>query len=174
MKSLDVLQGFSSLIKECTSTTHYETFQIYCLRTTETKYYNTLCLKNTADELSLMNKLTFIKVSWNKIYLSLYHNSKADREVMETFVCDQNMQENLYSRLASDLNENKDLSVMIINVSSMLGYRANKLQFTNGLSMHDSLTNLVLRECFISDEISTMMSSYIEKRVIPYQITKVL
>ena len=163
IKDLDILHSFQKLINECISSSNHETLQFFGFRATETKYYNTLCLKNTADELSLMNKLTVLRVSWNKVYISLYPDSKSDMEVTETFIIDSNMQENAYSRLASDLNENKDLSVMMVNVSSVLGYRANKQQFSSGLNMNDSITNLVLRDCFLSDEVSVMMSSYIEK-----------
>ena len=163
IKNLDILHSFRKLINECISSSNHETLQFFGFRATETKYYNTLCLKNTADELSLMNKLTVLRVSWNKVYISLYPDSNSDMEVTETFIIDSNMQENAYSRLASDLNENKDLSVMMVNVSSVLGYRANKQQFSSGLNMNDSITNLVLRDCFLSDEVSVMMSSYIEK-----------
>ena len=165
IKNHGILHCFSDLIKECVNCTQIdsETFQLFGFKTAETKYYNTLCLKNGVDELSLMNKLALFKTAWNKIYLSLYHNSKPDKELIEIFVMDQNMQENLYSRIAEELNNNKDLSVMIINASSLLGYRANRQQLSSGLDMNDSITNLVIRECFISEETSVMLSSYIEK-----------
>ena len=163
IKNHGILHCFSDLIKECINCTQIETFQLFGLKTAETKYYNTLCLKNGVDELSLMNKLALFKIAWNKIYLSLYHNSKADKELIEIFVMDQNMQENLYSRLAEELNNNKDLSVLIINASSLLGYRANRQQLNSGLDMNDSITNLVMRDCFISEDTSVVLSSYIEK-----------
>lgn len=91
----------------------------------------------------------------------MHHNSEADKDQIEMFVVDQNIQENVYSRLAVELNRNKNLSVIIINASSLLGFRASKQQLSRGLNMNDSITNLVIRDCCLSDETSAMISSYI-------------
>ena len=162
MNDHDVLQTFSDFINHCISSTHPEPVQLFGLKTAETKYYNTLCLNNTVDELSLMNKFTLTKIVWNKVYLSLHHNSEVDKDLIEMFLVDQNIQENVYSRLAVELNRNKNFSVMIINAASLLGFRASKQQLSSGLNMNDTITNLVIRDCCISDETSAMMSSYIE------------
>ena len=44
----------------------------------------------------------------------------------------------------------------------MLGFRASKQQLSRGLNMNDSITNLVIRDCCLSDETSAVMTSYIE------------
>ena len=50
-----------------------------------------------------MNKFTLTKIVWNKVYFSLHHNSEADEDQIEMFVVDQNIQENVYSRLAVEI-----------------------------------------------------------------------
>ena len=157
--SLDVIQNFVSLTKHCIKNPHMEFIQMFCMKTMETKFYNTQCLSNIIDELSLMNKLGVSRISWNKIYLSLYHE---DRELIESYVIDKNMQENAYSRIASELNVNKNLSVMIVNASSLLAHGANSQQIIDGFNMYKWITNLVMRNCVLTDEASILMSSYIK------------
>ena len=73
------------------------------------------------------------KMSWNNIYLSLhYWDNKTDIELIESFVIDKNIQENVYSRIASELNANKDLAVLIVNLTALLAYRANNQWLHHG------------------------------------------
>ena len=156
IENLDVIQNFITVTKNCVKDPHVETIRMFCMKTIEAKFYNTQCLSNIIDELSLMNKLGANRISWNKIYLSLYHE---DRELIESYVIDKNMQENAYSRIASELNVNKNLSVMIVNASSLLAHRANNQQIMHGFNMCKWITNLIMRDCVLTDEASALMSS---------------
>ena len=72
------------------------------------------------------------------------------------------MQENAYSRIASELNVNISLSVMIVNASSLLAHRANSQQIIDGFNMNKFVTHLIMRDCVLTDEASILMSSYIK------------
>ena len=99
IQTLDVIENFIKFTKHCVKNAQTETLQIFCLKTIETKFYNTQCLSNTTDDLSIMNKIGVTrKFCWNYIYLSLhYRDNKTDTELIESFVIDKNIQENIYT-----------------------------------------------------------------------------
>ena len=72
------------------------------------------------------------------------------------------MQENAYSRIASELNVNKNLSVMIVNASSLLAHTANNQQIMDGFNLNKIVTHLIMRDCVLTNEASILMSSYIK------------
>ena len=159
IRSLDVIENFINLTKDFVKSACTEAFRMFCIKTIETKFYNTQCLWNSTDEHSIMNKIGVNRASWNKIYLSLYHDNE---ELIECFVLDKNVQENVYSRIASQLNANKDLSVVIVNPSSLLAYRANNQQIIYGLNVNQWMTSFIMRDCLVTDEASTLMSACIK------------
>ena len=165
--SLDVIENFIKFTKDCVKkfNAHTETLRMFCLKTMETKFYNTQCLSNTTDDLSIMNKIGVNRtISWNKIYLSIYYRGdKTDTELIASFIIDKNVQENAYSRIASELNANKALAVLIVNPTSLIAYRANDQQIINGFTMASKwITSLIMRCCVLTDEASSLISSYIK------------
>ena len=159
---LNVVDSFGELIRNCVNCDSCNTCQMYCYKNLSTEPYADTKSLQYLDKICLLNKLS-PETTCNKIYLSLYHVAQNDKQLMETFVIDTNIQENLYCTIASKLYENKNLSVMIINTSSLLAYRANKEQFRNSFNMNDFINKLILKDCFISDETSVLLSSFIEK-----------
>ena len=160
-----MIENFVKLTKHCVKNARNETLQMFCLKSLETKFYNTQCLSNTTDDLSIMNKVGVTrKISWNNIYLSLhYQDDKADTELIECFVIDKNIQENVYSRIASELNVNKDLAVLIVNPTALLAYRANDQQIINGFTMANKcITSLIMRCCVLTDEACALISTFIK------------
>ena len=64
------------------------------------------------------------------------------------------------SRIASELNANKNLAVLIVNPTALLAYRANNI---NGFTMANKwITSLIMRCCVLTDETFSLMSTYIK------------
>ena len=165
IQHFNAIECFNELIKNCAMCDYSSTWQIYCFKNMEIELND---FSNIHDEKSfevekicLLNKI-ILGNTWNKIYLSLYHNIHSDKKLLETFVIDINKKENAYWKIASELLRNTNLSVMIINTSSLIGYRANTEQFNNSFNVNNFINKIVLRNCFISDETSVLLSSFIE------------
>jgi len=153
--------AFCQVVQICVNHCTLGSSKLFFLKNSEISFYDKADMYHfgpPVDRLALLNKLNFTGINSNKLYLSICN---AFRNSIECFVVNKNTEEILYSKIASWLYTNKQLSVVIVNVSTMIGYRANEQQISDGLAMNNSITNLILKECCIDDEIAEIISCYI-------------
>ena len=90
--------------------------------------------------------------------MSLYNAYNSDDYLTEIFLIDNNIYEVAYATLASSLYSYKHLSVIILNMSSIICYRVNDQQLSHGLSMIDTVNSLIPKDCCIGDETAGLIS----------------
>ena len=160
ISNLNPPETFSQTAKLCANECVLGTSKLLCFKNSEVKCHEDILLNSgSVDDLALLNKLNFTEFNWNKLYLSL-HNTNGN--LMEGFVIDKNSEETLYCKIASELYTERKYSVVIVNVSTLIGYRANKQQVSDGLAMNDSIVNLIMKKCHIGDETAKIISFYIK------------
>ena len=152
---LNPLQAFFKLLNYYADNITYNN-PLFCCRTDK--------IKSDCDRLIMpigIDKLILLNVSatdWNKLYLSIHYSSNCNGQLLETFVIDKNIPEALYGNVASHLWLRSDYSVMVVNASTLLGYRANSQQISDGFTLNDSVAHLVLRDCIIDYETANIIS----------------
>ncbi|XP_065894204.1 NACHT, LRR and PYD domains-containing protein 3-like [Dysidea avara] len=155
---LDPLQAFTQLAKICTTESSLSHTKLLCYKNSEFELSKKDTLSMSLEKI-LLSTLVPSKVDWNKVYLSLCCAKNIDdSRSLETFVIDKSKQEGMYAKIASHLNDNTLLSVVIINVVSMVAYRATKQQIIDGINMNDSISSITTRQCAIDDETAKKMS----------------
>ena len=160
ISNLNPPETFSQTAKLCANECVLGTSKLLCFKNSEVKCHEDILLSSgSVDDLALLNKLNFTEFNRNKLYLSL-HNTNGN--LMEGFVIDKNSEETLYCKIASELYTERKYSVVIVNVSTLIGYRANKQQVSDGLAMNDSIINLIMKKCHIGDETAKIISFYIK------------
>ena len=159
---LDPFQAFTQLAKICTTDSSLAHSKLLCYKNSEAQLYKTDD-SNSVENYVLFSKLAAVKVEWNKVYLSVCSARNSDSQSLETFVIDKSKQEGVYVKLATHLNQNTSLSVVIINVVSMAAYRATKRQIIDGYNINDSISHLMMSQCDIDEETAETMSQYFSK-----------
>ena len=149
--SYDAFQAFSQLLQTCVKNDYSK---LLYFKNSEIRYYGEYVYCDL-DSVTLSHMLSFNELNWNKLYISLCN---INDKLTEIIIIDKSLKEALYLKIAAELYANKQLSVVIINVSTIIMYRANKQQISDGLAMNDSITNLIMKECCIDDETAKMMS----------------
>ena len=157
---LDPVQAFIQLAKLCTTDSSLTHSKLLCYKNNKVELYKKDS-SSTLESFLLYTKLVELKVEWNKVYVSLCCVKNSDSQSLETFVIDKSKQEGIYVKLASCLNENILLSVVIINAVSMVAYRATKQQIIDGFNMNDSVSHITLKHCDIDEDTAEKMSQYI-------------
>ena len=160
ISNLNQLEAFSQAAKICANERVLRSSKLLCFKNSEVKCHEDILL-SSVDDIALLNKLNFTlsEFKWNKLYLSLRNTNG---NIMEGFVIDKNSKETLYCKIASELYTEMKYSVVIVNVSTLIGYRANKQQVSDGLAMNDSITTLIMRTCHIGDETAEIISCCIK------------
>ena len=82
-------------------------------------------------------------------------------QLIEIYFVDKSMQYAAYCQAISGLEQNKNLSVMLLGRDTLVGYRSNCHQLTNALNMNTSLHYIILKYCVINHEIANILSSYL-------------
>ena len=154
---LNSFEGFSQAINLCLSDRVLGCCKLLCFKNSEIKSNDDIL--RTVDNVVLLNELTSTEFTWSKLYLSLCHTNG---NLMKGYISNKNLEETLYCRIASKLYTNNQLSVVILNVSSIIMHKANKQQIRDGLVMNNCITNLIMKECCIDDETAEIISCYIK------------
>jgi len=160
---LDPLQAFFQLAKICTNHSTLTNCKLLCYKNSEVDLYKKDSLSNTLEKISLLNRLSTMKFDWNKVYMSLCSSRHRDGHSLEAFVIDKSKQEAAYVKLASQLNDDTRLAVVIVNAVSMVAYRATKQQLVDGFDINDSISNVTMRQCIVDDETANKRSQYFSK-----------
>ncbi|XP_065914696.1 protein NLRC5-like isoform X2 [Dysidea avara] len=161
---LDPLQAFTQLAKICTTDSSLTHSKMLCYKNSNIELYKKeLSHSHSLEDHLLFIKLVALEIEWSKIYLSLCCARNSVSHSLETFVIDKSKQEGIYAKLASHLNENTLLSVVIINFASMVAYRAAKQQLVDSFDMNDSISHITLKNCEIDEETAEKMSLYFSK-----------
>ena len=103
----------------------------------------------------------------NKMHLSLHLASEPHHELMEMFIIDNNAKKALYEKIALELQFNKLLSVAIMDLSSITGYRASTQQIHYCFQKSVGITDLIFKECYIDDETAQVISQSIVSSKVP-------
>ena len=82
-------------------------------------------------------------------------------QLLEIYFVDNSMQYDVYCQSIAELEQNKNLSVMLVGRDTLVGYRSNCYQLTNALNMNTSLEYVILRYCMINYEIANTLSYYL-------------
>ena len=160
---LGPLEAFTQLAKVCTEDSTLTHSKLLCFKNSKVELYKRDTSSNSLENFILYSKLVAVKVDWNKVYLSVCCARSSHSQSLETLVIDKSKQEGVYVKLASHLNENTLLSVVIVNAVSMAAYRATKQQIIGGYDMNDSISHITMRQCAIDEETAEKMSHYISK-----------
>ena len=81
--------------------------------------------------------------------------------LIEMYFIDKRMQYAAYYQAISELEQNQNLSVMLVGRDTLVGYRSNCYQLSNALNMNTSLEYVILKYCLINYEIANALSSYL-------------
>ena len=103
----------------------------------------------------------FLKIDWMKLYLSVCSTVGNVDQLVEVYLIDKNTHETAYHDIIAELGFNNNLSVTLLNSYTLLAYRAKLHQIADALSMKDSLKSILFRDCEITNDIATLVSSYL-------------
>ena len=163
LANLDPFQAFTQLVNICTDDSTLTHTKLLCYKNSEVELYKKESLSNSLEKIILLSKLIAVKVELNKVYVSICCARNSSVQSLEVFVIDKSKQEGAYAKLASQLSNDTHLSVVMINVVSMVAYRATKQQIIDGFDMIGSIDCITMRQCAIDEETAEKMSLYIGK-----------
>ena len=170
INNLGPIQAFVHFAQTCINYPSNTYFKLFCYKNSETELFNKMNLPNDTHIKIWLLKCTTTAV-WNTVYFSLCHADTHNGQVMETFIIDKSIQEAVYAKIASQLLENSQVSVMIINMWSMIAYRANKQQIIDALKINEELYGLIMSNCVVDDETAELISQYIKnKRIMMFAL----
>ena len=112
---LSPLQAFAQLVKICSNDPILANSKLLCYRNSKIKVEKSDASSNSLENFVLYSVLVAANIDWNRVYMSLCCASSRDSQSFEIFVIDKSKEEGVYVKLASHLNENTLLSVVIIN-----------------------------------------------------------
>ena len=131
--------------------------------------FQILCCRNSKDDLQIdlygenyiesLESQCLLPSNWRKSFVSLCSVNN-DNPLIEVYLLYKNKQDVLYHQVITKLEENQNLSLTIVNSNTLVGYRSKYHQLTDALNMNGSLEYILLRNCTISNNISSILSSY--------------
>ena len=136
--------------------------------------FKLLCCKNNDDNLQSdviqenfitthdSRCLFWFTYNWTRLYISLCSTTNSD-QLIEVYLLDKNAQDISYHQAVAELKQNQNLAVMLVSSDTLVGYRCNHPQLVNAFHMNKSLKNVILRYCLISEDIASVLSSYLIK-----------
>jgi len=139
--------------------------------------FHVLCIKDTKQSLckqkvriSSYDALWFLKdilfqYGILKIYLSLCSvDNNINQQLLEAFLLDfYYTSESSYHYAITELENNQNISVMLINSSTLLAFRAKPHQIFRALIMtNEALNAILLRDCCITNEAVDTISLYLK------------
>ena len=95
-----------------------------------------------------------------QLFVSLCSVDSND-QLIEMYFVDKSMQYATYCQAISELEQNQNISVMLVGRDTLVGYRCNCHQLTNALNMNTSLEYVILKYCLINYEVANTLSSYL-------------
>ena len=96
---------------------------------------------------------------WIKLFVSLCNTD--NDQLIEMYFIEKNHSNILYCKLIRRLEQSQSLAVTLVERNTFVGYRSNHDQLTKGLNMNGSLESVILRDCDISDDMGSDLSSYV-------------
>ena len=164
LKNLNLFEDVSGL-KSITISNITGTFQVLCFKDnmTNLREQNVLC---TSYDGFLFFEQFFnpvVKFDWIKLYISLCRIDNGVNQLIEIYLIDKNTHETAYHDVVAELQHNRNLAVMLVNSTTLLAYRAKSFQICDALTMNESLTALLLRDCYITDETANVISPFLIK-----------
>ena len=134
-------------------------FQLLCYKNTK----NYLQPKMVDDDEELIN-IDFLYLfglgsDWTKLFVSLCSIDTND-QLTEMYLLDKNGFDTSYYKIVTELKQNQNLSVIVVSSKALVGYRCKYHQLANAPNIDQSLLYVVLMNCFISDKMAHILSSY--------------
>ena len=164
LKNLNLFEDVSGL-KSITISNVTGTFQVLCFKDnmTNLREQNVLC--TSYDGFLFFEQLfnPVVKFDWIKLYISLCRIDNGVNQLIEIYLIDKNTHETAYHDVVAELQHNRNLAVMLVNSTTLLAYRAKSFQICDALAMNESLTALLLRDCYITDETANVISPFLIK-----------
>ena len=116
----------------------------------------------TFDTQCLLQFNIWYYASTSNLIISLCSVDNTD-QLIEIYLIDKYTQYATYYQIVSGLEQNQNLSVMLVGSNTLVGYRSNHHQLINALNMNGSLKYVILRYCAINNDIANILSSYFVK-----------
>ena len=139
------------------------TFQLLCYKNNKDDPQTDVIYEKSYAKFDTRSLLQFNKwyyISYSNLFVSLSSVDNSDQQI-EFYLIDKYKQYAAYYHIVSGLEQNQNLSVMLVGSNTLVGYRSNHHQLTNALKMNGSLETISLRYCLIGDDIANTLSSYI-------------
>jgi len=134
------------------------TFQFLCCKNNENNLQT--CVSDTIFFKKFDSRcLLPFMVKWTKLFVSLCSVDN-NHQLVEVYLLDKNTQDFSNHQMVTELQQNRNLSVMLVSSNTLVGYRCNYHQSTEGLNMNGSLEYIILRYYMISNDIANILSSY--------------
>jgi len=73
-------------------------------------------------------------VRWTKLFLSLCSVNNS-HQLVELYLLDKNTQDLYNHQIVTELQQNQNLSVMLVSSNTLVGYRCDYCQLTDGLKI---------------------------------------
>ena len=133
-------------------------FQFYCCKNSKDNLEASLIDKTTTESFD-SSILLSSKSKRTQLFVSLCSVDNDD-QLVEVYLLDKNTQEISYHGVVRELEENQNLSVVLLSNNTFVGYRSNYHQLTSALKLNGTVENMILNYCHISNTFANSLSSY--------------
>ena len=136
------------------------TFQFLCYKSNENFQADVTnnCPIVNFDTWSLLS----VAFNWKNLFVSVCSNNN-DGQLLEIYFLNKDQDYCFFNKVVSALELNKTLSVVLLSIGTLVGYRSKHHQLVNALHMNESLETVILRYGVISDDTADILSSYLMK-----------
>ena len=133
------------------------TFKLFCCKNNENDLQTHVIHETFKfDSQCLLQK----RLCWTKLFISLCSVNSSD-QLIEIYLFDKSTYDHSYHQIVGKLEQNQNLSVILLSSNTLVGYRCNYDQLLSGLEMnYTSLESLILRHCQIIDNTANTLSTY--------------
>ena len=133
------------------------TFQLLCYKNNKDNLQGDVIQKKFVETVDSRCLLPFT-FSWRKLFVSLCSVANSN-QLVEIYLLDKNTRDASYHQVVTELEQNHNLSVVLVSNGTLVGYRCNYLQLTDAIHMNGLLNTVILRHCLINDEFVNALSS---------------
>ena len=140
------------------------TFQLLCYKNNEDNLQGDVIQKNFVETVDSRCLLPFT-FSWRKLFVSLCSVANSN-QLVEIYLLDKNTRDASYHQVVTELEQNHNLSIVLVSNGTLVGYRCNYLQLTDAIHMNGLLNTVILRHCLINDEFVNALSSKLQRLAI--------
>ena len=137
------------------------TFQLLCYKNNKDNLQGDVIQKKFVETVDSRCLLPFT-FSWRKLFVSLCSVANSN-QLVEIYLLDKNTRDASYHQVVTELEQNHNLSIVLVSNGTLVGYRCNYLQLTDAIQMNGLLNTVILRHCLINDEFVNALSSNLIK-----------